>query len=466
MNFADKTLDEMLRVDEETEAIVKKSLDVLGVNLDELRSDEFMMALERDIENAENSGDSPFQFRYINPNDPTQFIDYSIAAETEKDGENAHIVFLRGDATDIDQTESFTINKKVLEHEAALGNGLGQTLYYATTNIAIKEQNLENIGLAGAWGITIDSQDGFSILENEVIMDNSVTEAFFKRGELDKFCEFGSDDLSVRTAMVAGDDNNIKLIMTLESPVSNKEVVFTQNPKENEFYLSKAEYQQLMDKFEEKFGASPKEVITDERKLDYEEGFERLAEELAEYFSDKRGAKIDFESVCRYIDDYVVDTIADTVIDGIEYEGLYGYETLEALASAETERVNGILNQPVVTIYQLPDGEKYHGIRFEGMDELKKEGIKLNKNDYNKISQFRLDEFKGLSTLEEIYKDFNERLPEDFPGHALAVSDVVVVDMEGKKEAYYCDTKGFKKMPEFFKESKEAVRKNDVKGLD
>ena len=466
MNFADKTLDEMLRADEETEAIVKKSLDVLGVNLDELRSDEFMMALERDIENAENSGDSPFQFRYINPNDPTQFIDYSIAAETEKDGENAHIVFLRGDATDIDQTESFTINKKVLEHEAALGNGLGQTLYYATTNIAVKEQNLENIGLAGAWGITIDSQDGFSILENEVIMDNSVTEAFFKRGELDKFYEFGSEGSAISASMVAGDDNNIKLVMTVNNQNSFTKAVFSQNPKETEFYLSKAEYQQLMDKFEEKFGASPKEVITDERKLDYEEGFERLAEELAEYFSDKRGAKIDFESVCRYIDDYVVDTIADTVIDGIEYEGLYGYETLEALASAETERVNGILNQPVVTIYQLPDGEKYHGIRFEGMDELKKEGIKLSKNDYNNVSRFRLDEFKGLSTLEEIYKDFNERLPEDFPGHALAVSDVVVVDMEGKKEAYYCDTKGFKKMPEFFKESKEAVRKNDVKGLD
>lgn len=461
MNFADKTLDEMLRADEETEAIVKKSLDVLGVNLDELRSDEFMMALERDIENAENSGDSPFQFRYINPNDPTQFIDYSIAAETEKDTENVHIVFLRGEELDMSKTESFTINKKVLEHEAALGNGLGQTLYNATAHIAVEEQNLENIALAGVWKVSIDAQEGFSELENDVIMDDNVAEAFFKRGELDKVCELGSDDLSVRAAMVAGDDNNIKLIMTLESPVSNKEVVFTQNPKENEFYLSKAEYNQLLDKFEEKFGASPKEVITDERRRDYEEGFEQLVKEIIDYYNNK----IVFDVVCDYIEDYVWEGTVGFEINGEVHKDVYGYETPEDLAEAVTERANEILKQPVVTICQLPDGEKYHGIRFEGMDELKKEGIKLNKDDYNNICQFRISEFNGLSTLEEIYKDFNEGLPEGFPGHALAVSDVVVVDMEGKKEAYYCDTKGFTKMPEFFK--KEKARNNkDVKDLD
>lgn len=38
--------------------------------------------------------------------------------------------------------------------------------------------------------------------------------------------------------------------------------------------------------------------------------------------------------------------------------------------------------QGTFKIYQLPGGEKYHGIRFEGMEQLKKDGVQLNKDDY------------------------------------------------------------------------------------
>lgn len=38
--------------------------------------------------------------------------------------------------------------------------------------------------------------------------------------------------------------------------------------------------------------------------------------------------------------------------------------------------------QGTFKIYQLPGSEKYHGIRFEGMEQLKKDGVQLNKDDY------------------------------------------------------------------------------------
>ena len=38
--------------------------------------------------------------------------------------------------------------------------------------------------------------------------------------------------------------------------------------------------------------------------------------------------------------------------------------------------------QGTFKIYQLPGGEKYHGIRFEGMKKKKKDGVQLNKDDY------------------------------------------------------------------------------------
>lgn len=38
--------------------------------------------------------------------------------------------------------------------------------------------------------------------------------------------------------------------------------------------------------------------------------------------------------------------------------------------------------QGTFKIYQLPGGEKYHGIRFEGMEQLKKDGVQFNKDDY------------------------------------------------------------------------------------
>lgn len=108
-------------------------------------------------------------------------------------------------------------------------------------------------------------------------------------------------------------------------------------------------------------------------------------------------------------------------------------------------------------IYQLPSGDEYHGVRFESMDRLKADGVQLNKDDYALVYEGEVGEFRGNATLEALYTQFNIDHPEDFRGHSLSVSDVIVISVDGKDTAYFCDSFGFTEMPEFFRE-KELVQ--------
>lgn len=113
--------------------------------------------------------------------------------------------------------------------------------------------------------------------------------------------------------------------------------------------------------------------------------------------------------------------------------------------------------QGTFKIYQLPSGEKYHGVRFEDMEQLKKDGVQLNHDDYELVYEGEVGEFRGNATLEALYTQFNTDHPEDFRGHSLSVSDVIVISVDGKDTAYFCDSFGFTEMPEFFRE-KELVQ--------
>lgn len=111
-------------------------------------------------------------------------------------------------------------------------------------------------------------------------------------------------------------------------------------------------------------------------------------------------------------------------------------------------------------IYQLSSGEKYHGVRFEGLDRLKADGVQLNHDDYELVYEGEIGEFRGTATLEALYTQFNTKHPEDFNGHSLSVSDVIVISVDGKDTAYFCDSFGFTEMPEFFLEKEKAQEKS------
>ena len=118
--------------------------------------------------------------------------------------------------------------------------------------------------------------------------------------------------------------------------------------------------------------------------------------------------------------------------------------------------------QGTFKIYQLPGGEKYHGIRFESIDRLKADGVQLNKDDYELMYEGEVGEFRGNATLEALFAQFNNDRPDDFFGHSLSVSDVIVISVDGKDTAYFCDSFGFTEMPEFFREKELLQEKPET----
>ena len=88
--------------------------------------------------------------------------------------------------------------------------------------------------------------------------------------------------------------------------------------------------------------------------------------------------------------------------------------------------------------------------------KLKAEGVQLNKDDYELVYEGIVGEFRGNATIDGIFTQFNTNHPEDFRGHSLSVSDVIVISLDDKDTAYYCDSFGFTEMPEFFLEKERT----------
>lgn len=104
------------------------------------------------------------------------------------------------------------------------------------------------------------------------------------------------------------------------------------------------------------------------------------------------------------------------------------------------------LVEPRYGIFQLKDGEELRDYRFESADRLKKNGLYIDRENYDRVYRGRLKEGE---TLDDIYKRFNVDHPEDFRGHSLSVSDIICVKSNGTTAAYYVDSFGFTKVPDF-----------------
>ena len=99
-------------------------------------------------------------------------------------------------------------------------------------------------------------------------------------------------------------------------------------------------------------------------------------------------------------------------------------------------------------IYQLREsGERTY--QFMGMREASNFGFEIHGEDYELIYSDRL----GMEdTLNSLYEKFNINHPQDFTGHSLSVSDVVVMRKNGESKAYYVDSFGFTELSEFIHE--------------
>lgn len=102
--------------------------------------------------------------------------------------------------------------------------------------------------------------------------------------------------------------------------------------------------------------------------------------------------------------------------------------------------------EDTVSIYQIKPGAELRDYRFESLDSLQRAGLSVKPGNYDLVYTAPLT---GKDDLETIFTKFNIDRPEDFHGHSLSVSDVVVIHQGGREAAHYCDRAGFTEVPEF-----------------
>lgn len=104
-------------------------------------------------------------------------------------------------------------------------------------------------------------------------------------------------------------------------------------------------------------------------------------------------------------------------------------------------------------IYQLKREESLCAFWFEGYDSLRQKGLSVKHSHYDLVYQGELQE--GMS-LDGIYEIYNTNPPDDFSGHSLSVSDVIVWKAGTETEAFYTDTFGFQKLDGFIPQNRVA----------
>lgn len=133
-------------------------------------------------------------------------------------------------------------------------------------------------------------------------------------------------------------------------------------------------------------------------------------------------------------------SVGQAVVKG-DYEKCYKF--LAQLMSAPK------IEPPAQTfeIYQLKSGDDMHGLRFMPYEFVGKSGKKPEFANYDKVYEGNAADLSGTvgSKLESLFEKFNLDRPEDFKGHSLSVSDVVVLE----DKAYYVDDVGFKPLEDF-----------------
>ena len=145
-------------------------------------------------------------------------------------------------------------------------------------------------------------------------------------------------------------------------------------------------------------------------------------------------------------------TTASALITEIE-------ERLQALSQQrETaqEQETAALTEPqpenTFSIYQLKGGDETRDYRFEPLERLRELGLSVQKDNYDLVYSALLADGE---TLEDLFVRFNVERPEDFTGHSLSVSDVIVLRHGEQQSAHYCDSFGFTEVPEFLQQEQD-----------
>lgn len=110
------------------------------------------------------------------------------------------------------------------------------------------------------------------------------------------------------------------------------------------------------------------------------------------------------------------------------------------------------LNQ--YAVYQLKPDAEIRPYRYKTYQQLMDSHLTVNPDHYHQVY---LATMVKDTALEEIRRRLETKLPSQFLGNALNVSDVVAVTKEGVSTAYYVDKVGFVVIPGFFRFNSSAA---------
>ena len=167
-----------------------------------------------------------------------------------------------------------------------------------------------------------------------------------------------------------------------------------------------------------------------------------------------------------------------------EHEGIFGiekgdWENERKLRPMQAELSDNEINKEVKLlygssdkygIYQLKHNPELVHLRFESTESLKRMGITKDNFDAIKPENYELIYVGELSELQEqtegemleaIYEKFNIDHPEDYRGHSLSVSDIVVLHQNGKNSAHFVDSFGFTGLSDFI-QTLEGVKEQEA----
>lgn len=105
-------------------------------------------------------------------------------------------------------------------------------------------------------------------------------------------------------------------------------------------------------------------------------------------------------------------------------------------------------------IYQIRESGRLKDLLFSSWNTMMSKSISIREDDYYLVYA---GTFGRNMILEDLYIKFNLYQPKDFIGHSLSVSDVVVLNRNGRMEVYYVDSFGFQGVEGFFKHPREMT---------
>ena len=154
----------------------------------------------------------------------------------------------------------------------------------------------------------------------------------------------------------------------------------------------------------------------------------------------------------------------------LERENTMQYEEKEAFATRQekleqdsAEKIDETLlfhgESGRFAIYQMDTGGE-HTYQFMGFESAQKLGYTINGKDYRMVYAAP---WIPTITLEDIFERFNINRPNDFHGHSLSVSDVIVINRTAETKAYYVDSFGFEELPDFVQQRMEMLENNHTR---